>query len=233
MANGRRDAVIYMLSSESVRSQRADFARQERRIRAYARDHAFDIVTEFRDACIASAAGLKQRQYLAVLLDYVEQRNRGGTVLVEKAARLACDPILTEVILAQFRRRYVDVIAVDSGLELTLDDSDPSCALTRKILDVITKFGECMLPLKLKAARQRVRREKGYCEGPKPFGSCASERETLNRILTLRRQARGKKRLGYYRIATILNKEGHQTRSGCPWIGPTVRGIIHRYERKQ
>ncbi len=165
-------------------------------------------------------------------MDYVEEHRWVGTILVEKAALLSCDPVLLEVILDQFRARHVRVIAADTGFEPTSNDSDASRARIRETLRVVGKFQECIPFLRLKAARNRVREQKGHCEGRKPFGCDAHEQEILKRILSLHRKARGEKRLGYYRIATILNREGHRTRSGRPWIGPTIRGIIQRQERR-
>lgn len=232
MANRRQNAVAYMrVPPRLVRSQRADFARQRYSIYGYARTQGFEILGEFTDVCISSGAGLKHRQGLAALLDYVEH-NWVEVVLVDRADRLAGDLIVSEVILGQFRERDVRVIAADSGLELTSSDCDVSRKLIREALSVVTKFEKSVLVLKLKAARERVRRQKGRCEGRKPFGYYAHEQETLKRILILHRKPRGEKRLGYYRIATILNEEGHQTRSGRPWIGPTVRGIVQRCKRR-
>jgi len=232
MTNTGQNAVAYMrVPPRLALSQRAGFTRQRRNIYRYASIQGVEILAEFRDTCIPSSAGLKHRQGLAALLDYTE-RNWVDMVLVEKADRLARDLIVREVILGQFRERDVRAIAADSGSELTSSYCDASLKLIREALSVVAKFEKSVLPLKLKVARERVRRQKGRCEGRRPFGYYAHERETLNRILKLHRKPRGEKRLGYYRIATILNKEGCQTRSGRPWIGPTVRGIVQRYKRR-
>ena len=81
---------------------------------------------------------------------------------------------------------------------------------------------------KLRAARARMRREKGRCEGRKPFGQRPGESETLARIRQLNRKPRGGKRLSTCKIAAKLNEEGCATRSGVPWTPQVVAQIIKR-----
>jgi hypothetical protein len=54
------------------------------------------------------------------------------------------------------------------------------------------------------------------------------EAETLALIRRLRRKPRGGERLSFDAIAARLNSEGVSTRTGKPWIGPTVYGILKR-----
>jgi DNA invertase Pin-like site-specific DNA recombinase len=227
MTDARHDAVAYMRVPTAADS----FARQRRRIREYAANHGLKISGEFKDTCISTPAGLKDRRGLAALFDYIERHGHVDVVLIEKDDCLG-DEILSEIILAQFRSLHVRVGVADSGAGPGSDSSADSRTPIRKILSAAEKFEKFMFPVRLKAGRERVRQQGMRCEGRKPFGFHDHEVETLNRILTLHRKERGKERLGYYRIATILNKEGHRTRSGKPWTGPTVRGIIQRHKKE-
>ena len=164
-------------------------------------------------------------------MNYIERHGQVDVVLIEKDDCLG-DEILSEIILAQFRSLHVRVGIADSGVGPGSDSSGDSRTLIRKTLSSAKKFEKFMFPVRLRAGRERVRQQGMRCEGRKPFGFHDHEVETLNRILTLHRKERGKERLGYYRIATILNKEGHRTRSGKPWAGPTIRGIIQRHKKE-
>ena len=232
MSNRIQYAVAYMRVEAVSRSADAQFNRQRNKVHRYARTHGFEIVAEFKDTTIPSPAGLKNRRGLAALLDYIDH-NWVEAVLVENAECLSYELILSEVILSQFRDLNVRVIAADSGVELTSIESESSCKLIRKVLRVVTKFHKSMLALKLKAARERIKQQKGRCEGRRPFGYYPHEQEALKRIQELHFKTRGAQSLGYYRIATILNKEGYRTRSGRPWIGPTVRGIVQRNKKRR
>jgi DNA invertase Pin-like site-specific DNA recombinase len=152
-------------------------------------------------------------------------------VLVERADRLARDLIVGELILNQFPELGVRVIAADAGTELTASDDDPTQTLIRQVLGAVAQFDKAVIVSKLKAARVRKRKATGRCEGRKPFGTKPGEAEVLGLIRQLRRKPRGGERLSYDAIAARLNANGVPTRTGRPWAGPTVCGIVKRGDR--
>jgi DNA invertase Pin-like site-specific DNA recombinase len=147
---------------------------------------------------------------------------------VERADRLARDLMVSEVLLAEFRKLNVTVIAADSGTDLTAGDDDPTRVLIRQVLGAVAQFEKSVIVSKLKAARMRKRRETGRCEGRKPFGTRPGEAETVHLIRRLRRKPRGGERLSFAAIAAQLNAEGAATRTGKPWAPETVRQIVTR-----
>lgn len=149
-------------------------------------------------------------------------------MLVERADRLARDLMVSEVILGQFRELGVAVVAADSGTDLTAGDDDPTRVLIRQVLGAVAQFEKSVIVAKLRAARLRKRRATGRCEGRKPFGARPGEPETLALIRRLRRKPRGGERLSYDAIAARLNADGVATRTGRPWAGATVYGIVQR-----
>ena len=80
-----------------------------------------------------------------------------------------------EVIFVQFRDLGVPVIEAASGIVLTADDGDATKVLIRQILGAVAQFDKSVVVSKLRAARDRMRRNEGRCEGRKPFGSFAGE----------------------------------------------------------
>jgi hypothetical protein len=56
----------------------------------------------------------------------------------------------------------------------------------------------------------------------------ASEQATLKRLLALRKRG-----LGYLKVATILNEEGHKTKRGGPWQAMSVRNITSALWKRQ
>lgn len=144
-------------------------------------------------------------------------------VLVERADRLARDLMVSEILLAEFHKLGVQVVAADS----TVSDDDPTRKLIRQVLGAVAEFDRSVLVAKLKAARIRKRRVTGRCEGRKPFGTKPGEEETLALIRRLRRKPRNGERLSYDAIAARLNADGVPTRSGKLWAGPTVCGILN------
>ncbi len=203
------------------------FPRQRETVGRYARTHSVDIVREFTDGGVCGATELADRDGLAALLDAIES-NGVRLVLIERADRLARDLMVSEVILGQFRDLGVEVMAADSGTELTAGDGDPTRILIRQVLAAVAQFDKSVTVLKLRAARERLRRQKGRCEGRKPFGSRPGEQAILERMRALHRKPPGGDRLGPYEIAARLNQEGLSSRTGKPWHGMTVRRILGR-----
>jgi len=203
------------------------FPRQRETVARYAQAAGLELVGEYRDEGVSGTKDLDDREGLSDLLAHI-RANGVRVVLVERADRLARDLIVGELILNQFRDLGVKVIAADSGTELTAGDNDPTRILIRQVLGAVAQFEKAVIVSKLKAARARVRRAKGRCEGRKPFGARPGEADVVALIQKLRRKPRGGERLSFAAIATKLNADGIMSRSGKPWAPETVRKIAMR-----
>jgi DNA invertase Pin-like site-specific DNA recombinase len=203
------------------------FPRQRAAIGRYAKAQGIEIVEEYRDAAVSGERELADRKGLAAVLAAV-QTGEVRTVLIERADRLARDLIVGEIILSQFRAAGVAVWSAEGGVDLTAADDDPTKRLIRQILGAVAEYDKTVTVLKLRAARERMRRQTGRCEGVKPYGYRPGEPEVIARMRQLRRKPQGEPRLGYHRIAKILNAEGRPTRTGSPWTSSTVRKVLLR-----
>jgi DNA invertase Pin-like site-specific DNA recombinase len=65
-------------------------------------------------------------------------------------------------------------------------DNGPTSKLIRQILGAVSEFDKAMTVAKLKGARDRVRRERGKCEGRKTY----AEREDGQQLVALARELR-------------------------------------------
>jgi DNA invertase Pin-like site-specific DNA recombinase len=158
---------------------------------------------------------------LAAVLDRVEH-NGVKLVLVERADRLARDLMISEVILSQFRKAGVRVIAADGGVDLTVGDDDLTRKLIRQVLGAFSEFEKAVLVLKLRAARGRIRQRTGRCEGAKAYGSYPGEAVTVERMRQLRRKPVKGSHASYASIATTLNEAGFGNRAGRKWSARMV-----------
>ena len=222
-------AYSYLRVSTTLQVEGDGFDRQRETIAAYAKAKGLALVEdgEFREEGVSGTKDLEDREALARLLAAVN----GGSVkvvLVERADRLARDLIVSELILADFRKAGAAVIDASSGENLADPKADPSRVLVRQILGAIAQYDRSVTVLKLRAARQRIRRAVGRCEGVKPFGFYPEEAPALERLQSLRRKRKGSRRLTLRAIAAELNAEGVATRSGKPWAAATVYGILKR-----
>jgi len=220
-------AVAYMRCSGLGQVDGDTWDRQLAAITKYAKAQGMQLVDEFRDAGVSGTKDLENRPGLAALLDRVES-NGVRIVLVENATRLARDLMVSEVILQQLSDAGCKVIAADSGTDLTADTDDPTRRLIRQVLGAMAEFDRRVTVLKLRAARERIRRRAGRCEGRKPYGTRPGEAAAIERIRALYRKPHGHERRSLREIADILNAEGVPTRTGKPWAKGTLHQIIGR-----
>jgi DNA invertase Pin-like site-specific DNA recombinase len=126
----------------------------------YAKAHGIQIVQEFTDEGVSGTTDALDRPGLTEL--FVSLKANGvKLVLVENATRLARDLMVSEIILAEFRRLGVKVLSADGGIDLTLGNDDPTGKLVRQILAAVSEWEQCALVQKLRASRLRIRRAGG------------------------------------------------------------------------
>jgi DNA invertase Pin-like site-specific DNA recombinase len=202
------------------------FDRQRDKIQKWAKMNGATIEREFREEGISGANELEGRPAMIELLGAIAA-NGVRTVIVERADRFARDLVASELLLREFTRLGVRVIEAEGGNDLSAgDDGNPTAKLVRQILAAVSEFDKTSIVLKLKAARVRARREKGRCEGRKPFGEREGEAAILEMIRSLRRKPKGGKRMAFAAIAERLNKDGIPTRTCKPWHGEVVRRLL-------
>ena len=218
------DAVGYLRCS-GLAFDGETWTRQEETINRYAAAHDIRIVEWFRDEAVPGKTEMHNRPGLAACMARVEN-NGIKLVLVEISDRLARDSMISELIIREFQKHGVRVISASGGVDLTAgDDSNPTAKLVRQILAAVAEFDRCVTVLKLRAARERLRKQNGKCEGRSAYGVRSGEKEILNEILgEYERGARP------WEIAVILNTKGVPTRYGKKWHGATVSKILARHK---
>jgi DNA invertase Pin-like site-specific DNA recombinase len=218
-------AVSYLRVSGKGQLEGDGFDRQREAVARFAKANGYSIVDEFLDEGVSGTRELEDRPGLASVLDRIEQ-NGVRIVLVERADRLARDLMVSEVILSQFRQAGARVLTAD-GVDLTVSDDDPTRTLIRQVLAAVAQFDKAVVVLKLRAARVRIRKRQGVCEGAKPFGSYPGEMLVMERIRALRRKPTKGRRASFASIASTLNQEGFTNRAGRPWSPRMAFHIFH------
>ena len=220
-------AVSYLRVSGAGQIDGDGFTRQRASIGKRAKSLGMVIVDEYEDAGVSGTNEMDDRPGLSALLDRIDS-NGVRVVLVENASRLARDLMVQEIILQELRKRSVQVIEADGGNDLTVGSNDPTATLIRQVLGAVSQFEKSVLVLKLRAARQRMKKTDGRCEGRKPFGSMPGEDVIVEQIKSLRRKPALGERMSFKKIADYLNETGVKTRTGSPWSQSTVGQILSR-----
>ena len=205
--------------------------RQLAAIESFCRAHGLEIHGNFSDLAVSGTTELDGRDGFRAMLDRIDAHiQAGGTppaIVVERMDRLARDLMVSELLLAECRKRHVALLSADQGtpIDMASNDADPTRKLIRQIMGALAEWEKSVLVKKLKLARDRIRSERGVCEGPKPYGVNQHEAEIRAYILALR--ARG---LGYGTIANELVKQSIPCRNGRIWTKDLVRNVVKRRE---
>jgi DNA invertase Pin-like site-specific DNA recombinase len=159
-------AVAYFRTSSAanVGTEKDSEKRQAEAVKAYAATR-YTIVETFYDAAISGADPIDARPGFVRLLDYC-QEHATGVVLVENAGRFARDLAVQLTGHELLRKRGIELIPVDAPSYFT--DPSPTAELVRQILGAVAQFEKAALVTKLRHARDRVKAERGRCEGRKP-----------------------------------------------------------------
>jgi DNA invertase Pin-like site-specific DNA recombinase len=114
---------------------------------------------------------------------------------------------------------------------LTAGEGNPTATLVRQVLSAVAQFEKSALVAKLRAARDRKKRNGGHAQGCYAFARHPGrpwEAETLDRIRELRKVKAGRKRKTLREVAAVLDAEGRESRSGRTWTAAMVLGVGRR-----
>src|ERR1700722_16270131 len=224
MSHKRKPTVGYIRTSSAanVGEDKDSDRRQRLAIEGFAKRAGYDVVDWFADAAVSGADPIDSRPGFSAALARIVG-NGVRTVIVETANRFARDLMVQEVGFAMLRDLGVTLIAADSPTSF-LDDG-PTSKLIRQILGAVSEFDKAMTVAKLKGARDRVRRQRGKCEGRKSYG----EREGGSELVALARRLRANpdgRSPSLRTIAAALAAQGFITPSGRHYSASAVASML-------
>lgn len=221
-------AYLRVSSAKQAADGKDGFPRQRAAIRSYCTAKRVELIEEHVDAGVSGTVPMEGRDGLSTALQRCAET--GATVLVvEKADRLGRDLIVSEMAVRTFGEAGVSIVTADTGQSLTDADNDPSRKLIRQVLNAVAEYERSALVAKLRAARERKKRNGGHSVGTYRFGQHPDrpdEVETLNRIRELRRKTTGRTRPSLAEVAAGLTAEGRRSRSERPWTAAMVRDLL-------
>ena len=223
-------AIGYLRVSSAAQAKdgKDGFPRQREAIRAYCKGQRIELLEEHEDAGVSGTVPLVGRDGLSRALERCGEL--GATLLVvEKADRLGRDLIVSEMAVRAFADVGVSIVTADTGENITEANNDPSRKLIRQVLNAVAEYERSALVAKLRAARERKRRNGGHAVGAYAFGKHPEKPDealVLDRIAELRRRQPGRKRPTLREIAERLNHENRTSRSGRPWSATMIRDVL-------
>ena len=220
----RVEAIAYMRTSSAtnVGEGKDSEARQRKAIESYAKSAGVVIIEWFYDAAVSGADPIETRPGFTAALARIAG-NGVRTIIVETTNRFARDLMVQEVGFAMLRDLGITLIAADSPSSF-LDDG-PTSKLIRQILGAVSEFDKAMTVAKLKGARDRVRRQRGKCEGRKSY----SEREGGAELVAMARQLHTNphgRSPSLRTVAAALAAQGFVTPTGRQYSASAVASML-------
>jgi DNA invertase Pin-like site-specific DNA recombinase len=156
--------------------------------------------------------------------EMIEKLFSVDAIVVERMDRLARDLMVSEFLLKECRARGIKVFCSDQSElnDMASNEGDPTRVMLRQILASVAQWDKSVTVKKLHAARLRLRRLNGTCEGKKRYGKHnLDEHEIKMEIIELHE----KKGLSFVAIADMLNGRGLVTRHKKAWTKANVFSI--------
>lgn len=209
--------------------------RQRDSIKVFCDAHRLDFGGEFFEAGVSGTTEGVDRPAFAEMLQTIECHELNGlepikVVVVERMDRLARDLMVSELLLAECRKRGIKVYSADQGqlIDMASDGGDPTRVLIRQLMAALAQWEKSQLVMKLAKARKRIRLEKGKCEGRPKYGMLPGEAPVLEFIRSIL--------VPDYTITTeqsadLLNQAGFFRRGKKPWTKQSANAIVLQMRR--
>jgi DNA invertase Pin-like site-specific DNA recombinase len=215
-------AFAYLRVSGKGQIDKDGFTRQEQTIRTFSKSR-FEIVQIFKDGGVSGTTDESNRPAFQEMMAEV-LKNGVRTVIVEGLDRLARELRIQETMMIYLASKGVTMFSARTGENVTeAMMSDPMRKALVQMQGVFSELEKAMMVKKLRAARDRIRKKTGKCEGRKGYGESPECAEILNHI-----RAFSKIRRTSIWIAEWLNDNNFKPLHNDKFNSQIVRNVKHR-----
>jgi DNA invertase Pin-like site-specific DNA recombinase len=221
--SNKATAVAYYRTSSAtnVGDDKDSRKRQQDAVHAYATARGLEIVGEYCDAAVSGADPVMSRPGFADMLSYM-LGNGARIVLVENASRFARDLAVQIAGHDMLKSKGISLVPVDAPTHF--EDETPTATMVRSILGAVSQFEKEALVLKLRKARDRVRRETGRCEGNPAW--VKGVRRTVPAAAVELATAAQKRGLSLRKVADELAAAGFVNANGRPFAAQSIKLML-------
>jgi DNA invertase Pin-like site-specific DNA recombinase len=203
------------------------FGRQLEAIQGYAEGQGYEIVEVYREEGVSGTQGEERPAFQEMISEIL--RNGVRVVIVESLDRLAREYRIQEHLLIYLVSKGIDLISANTGENVTQAiQADPMKKALVQIQGIFSELDKSLLVRKLRKAREKVRTDRGKCEGRKAYGEDDPEElKVVRRIKLMRRKRKGGlPGMTLQQIADKLNEEGIRTKTGKLWQRAQVLNVL-------
>ena len=219
-------AVYYLRTSSASNLDGDSETRQKEAIFAYAEKNSLELMAVASDQAVSGTEPVMFRKGIQKLVEFCEA-NKVSIILCENASRFARDLIVQERGFQDLKEKNLQIIPVDAPDYFTGDT--PSLNLIRQVLGSVSQFEKANLVHKLRGARERIRLEKGKCEGRRSLKEIYGTKKYRNALDKIKKLvAEG---FTYAKVAGILAEQGFvQPTKGKPFHKSQIMRLIQKEE---
>ena len=201
--------------------------RQMAVIEGYAKKAGYEVVRYFREEGVSGTTEEVDRPAFQEMVSEI-LKNGVRTVIVEGMDRLAREYRIQETLLIYLASKGIMLISARTEEDITAAvKADPMRKALVQIQGVFSELEKSLLVKKLRTGRERIRKQRGKCEGAKAYKEV--DPQLIREIKRLRRPPKGvTKKRSFREIAEILNSQGRVTRRGRPFTATNVANIAAR-----
>ena len=206
------------------------FTRQQEEIERHAKAAGIEIVRFYHEEGVSGTASESDRPAFQEMVSAI-LKNGVRAIIIEGLDRLAREYRIQESLVIYLASKGITLISARTGEDVTeAMQADPMRKALIQMQGIFSELEKSLLVKKLKAARDRKRKETGKCEGRKSLKD--GKLNTWREIKRLYRKPRMGKRRSYREIAEALNAQGHTTMAGKPFTAGNLQQIIWREQQK-
>lgn len=204
------------------------FDRQQDTIQKYCEGQGIRIAQYYKEQASGKSEADQREQFTSMVESILTNGVR--TIVVESLDRLAREFVIQQQLLTYLISKDIHLINASTGENVTEAlSSEPMRKAIVQMQGIFAELDRSLLVNKLRKARERIRAEKGRCEGRKPF----YDKDIIKAIRRLRtRRKQGMKRMTYKQVAEKLNKDGVESATGRPFTDASVRKLMSRAKKK-
>ena len=209
------------------------FDRQMEAIKKFCDQAGYTIVNFFKEQVSGTKDEIDRPEFSYMVTESLGNGCR--TIIVESLDRLAREYRIQEQLLIYLASKGIELISANTGENITKAiTEDPMKKALVQIQGIFAELDKSLLVKKLRKSRDKVRKEKGRCEGPQPYGYTSDEADILKRVRYMRRRSKGQKKLRTFQsIADQLNSEEIPTRQGKEWNPALVYNVLKNGRTKR
>ena len=192
--------------------------RQRAAIEGFAKAAGYTIAAGdwFYDAAVSGTDPVTERPGFKAMLERIAG-NGVRTIIIESPDRFARD--LTVQLAGHDFLKSLGVSLIPATAPDFFTEDTPTAVLVRQVLGAIAQFEKTSLVAKLKAARDRKRKETGKCGGRHSYAEARPE------VVALAKKLSGQ-RLSYRKISAELARRGHVTGNGKPYVASAIQAML-------